>query len=127
MYLGASCPSLAGGYKHYRKQDLERIQKCACACASHIILGGSYTTYTDALEALRLESLEERRNTLAWKFALESEKHEKLKAWFKPASKEVNTRTKSLKYCEVRANHSRFYKSPLSFLTIILNLYYQGD
>ena len=119
--LELAAPAWQGGISLAEKQDLERIQKCA----SHIILGASYTNYKDALEALGLESLEERRNSLALKFALKSEKHEKFKAWFKPARKPVNTRAKPLKYCEVKANHSRFHKSPLSFLTRILNMHYQ--
>ena len=118
LELGA--PAWQGGISIAEKQDLERIQKCA----AHIILGADYTSYQDALETLQLDSLEHRRNTLALKFAIKAEKHNKFKAWFKPTTKSVNTRAKRFKYCDVKANHSRFVKSPLSFLTRILNKYY---
>ena len=48
----------------------------------------------------------------------------KFKAWFKPTTKPINTRTKMSKYCDVKANHTRFTRSPLSYLTRILNMYY---
>ena len=51
------------------KQDLERIKKCA----THIILGKLYTSYKNALELLKLDSLEERRLNLSLKFAVKSE------------------------------------------------------
>ena len=122
MELGA--PAWQGGKSIAEKQDLERIQKCA----AHIILGADYTSYQDALETLQLDSLEHRRNSLALKFAIKAEKHNKFKAWFKPTTKSVNTRAKRFKYCDVKANHSRFVKSPLSFLTRILNKhYYKND
>ena len=114
--LELAVPAWQGSMSLVEKQDLERIQKCA----THIILGETYTTYQNALIAL-----DQRRNTLALKFALKSEKHDKFKAWFKPASKSVITRSKPLKYCEIKANHSRFFKSPLGFLTRMLNTYYQ--
>ena len=119
--LELAVPAWQGSISLVEKEDLERIQKCA----THIILGENYTTYQNALITLDLDSLEQRRNTLALKFALKSEKHDKFKAWFKPASKSVNTRSKPLKYCEVKANHSRFFKSPLGFLTRMLNTHYQ--
>ena len=70
---------------------------------------------------LDFESLDSRRNILALKFALKAEKHVKFNSWFKPAVKKVNTRLNIHKYCNVRANHTRFDKSSLSFLTRLLN------
>ena len=118
LELGA--PAWQGGISIAEKQDLERIQKCA----AHIILGSNYSSYQDALETLQLDSLLHRRNYLALRFAIKAERHSKFKAWFKPANKPVNTRTKMFKYCDVKANHTRFAKSPLSFLTKILNMHY---
>ena len=81
-------------------------------------------SYKEALKFLNLETLEFRRNKLSLKFALKTEKHEKFKSWFNPIFKNVETRSSNKKYYDVKANTTRFQKSPLSFLTRILNLYY---
>ena len=119
--LELAAPAWQGGISQSEKQDLERVQKCA----AHIILGNVYTSYKNALEILNLDSLEVRRMNLALKFAVKAEKHQKFNAWFKPTKKTMNTRTKLPKYCEVRANSVRFAKSPISFLTKLLNLHYK--
>ena len=120
--LELAVPAWHGSISQVEKLDLERIQKCAC----HIILGESYESYRNALKMLDLESLDSRRNKLSLKFALKSEKHVKFNSWFKPAVKKVNTRLNIHKYCNVRANHTRFAKSSLSFLTRLLNLHYKN-
>ena len=120
--LELAVPAWHGSISQVEKLDLERIQKCAC----HIILGESYESYRNALKMLDLESLDSRRNKLSLKFALKSEKHVKFNSWFKPAVKKVNTRFNIHKYCNVRANHTRFAKSSLSFLTRLLNLHYKN-
>ena len=81
-------------------------------------------SYTNALEVLNLETLEMRRNKLCLNFALKAEKHEKFQYWFKKNIKNVNTRHPTMKYCTVKANHTRFEKSPISYLTKLLNSYY---
>ena len=118
--LELAVPAWQGGLSQAEKTDLERIQKTAC----HIILGQDYVSYTAALAALELETLEFRRNLLSLKFALKSEKHKKFKFWFKFNENKVNTRQPISKYCKVMANHKRFEKSPLSFLTNLLNVHY---
>ena len=120
VYFGAGCPSLAGRDKHSWKARPGEDTKCA----AHIILGSNYSSYQDALETLQLDSLEHRRKSLALRFAIKAERHSKFKAWFKPAIKPVNTRAKMFRYCDVKANHTRFAKSPLSFLTKMLNMHY---
>ena len=120
--LELAAPAWQGSITLAEKQDLERVQKTAC----HIILGEKYSTYKEALKILNLESLEFRRNKLSLKFALKAEKHGKFKSWFKPTCKKVDTRSSTQKYCDVKANTTRFQKSPLSFLTRILNLYYKN-
>ena len=109
--LELAAPAWQGSLSQVEKQDLERVQKSAC----HIILGESYSSYRDSLNILGLDPLESRRNTLALKFAVKSEKHAKFKFWFKPAIKKVNTRRKIEKYYDVRAIHTRFARSPISF------------
>ena len=119
--LELAVPAWQGGLSKAEKTDIERVQKTAC----HIILGNLYQSYNNALEVLDLDTLEFRRNNLCLKFALKAEKHEKFKYWFKKKEKMVNTRLAADKYCNVEAQHTRFADSPLSFLTRMLNTYYQ--
>ena len=103
------------------KANIERVQKSFC----HIILGEKYHSYKNALEVLSLETLEIRRNQLCLRFARKCEKHDKFKNWFKLNTKNTNTRSEKLKYCQVQARLSRLEKSPISFLTNMLNEHYQ--
>ena len=120
MELGV--PAWQGSLSQAEKVDLERVQKCA----AHIILGENYNSYSNALKMLELDTLEFRRNKLALKFALKSEKHEKFQNWFKVNVKHVDTRQSKNKYCNVRAKHVRYEKSPISFLTRLLNDFYKN-
>ena len=119
--LELAVPAWQGGISQAERTDLERVQKSA----SHIILGDLYTSYKCALKDLNLDSLESRRNKLTLKFALTSEKNQKFKSWFKTATKSVYTRSKLMKYFDVKANHNRFERSPLSFITKMLNLHHK--
>ena len=121
--LELAVPAWQGAISQAERLDLERIQKSAC----HIILGSYYTTYKNALKTLQLESLEDRRIKLTLKFGLKSEKHEKFQKWFKPYPKPHNTRKSNPKYCRVRANHTRFSKSALSYITDQLNVHHSSN
>ena len=99
-------PAWQGSLSQAEKVDLERVQKCAF----HIILGENYTSYSNALKMLELDTLEFRRNKLALKFALKSEKHRKFQNWFKVNVKHVETRQSKNKYCNVKAKHTRYEK-----------------
>ena len=99
---------------------LERVQRCAF----HIILGQSYESYDNALDQLNLESLEKRRFSLSLKFALKAERSSKFKSWFKPNPKFGKTRTAQPKYHPTIANHERLERSPIAYLTRILNAHY---
>ena len=59
------------------------------------------------------------------KFALKCEKHSKFKKWFKPTEKNLSTRNKPSKYTKAFTMTKRFEKSPLPYLTDLLNLYYR--
>ena len=120
--LELAVPAWQGGLTKEEKLDLERVKKGAC----YIILGSDYSGYNNALNLLNLETLESRRIKLSLKFALKAEKHLKFKKWFKPSQIMYNTRLEHSKYLDVRANHTRFFKSPLSFLTRLLNTYYRA-
>ena len=97
--------------------DIERIQRAAL----HIILGDEYLSYKDALELCQLDSLEARRVKLCYKFANKAVKNDKFKNWFKVNDKWNRTRQKQPLYCPVWARTTRYLKSPLSYLTSILN------
>ena len=113
-------PVWQSGITEMEKRDIERVQKSFCKIA----LGEKYQSYSEALESLHLESLESRRIDLCLKFAIKAERSEKFKYWFKPNLKTNVTRLKPTKYVPVHANHARFERSPLSYLTDLLNDYY---
>ena len=113
-------PVWQGSITMYERTDIERVQKMA----SKIILGRSYRSYDEALGTLNIENLEARRVKLCLNFALKAEKHPKFGKWFKEKNKTYNTRLKKTKYLEVHFNHNRYEKSPLGYLTRLLNMHY---
>jgi hypothetical protein len=118
--LELAAPVWHGGISQLERLDIERVQKSV----AHNILDEQYSSYKDALVELELESLESRRGKLCLKFTKKAEKHEKHQNWFKLNGTTVNTRQQKNKYCDVRAFHTRFQKSPISFLTKLLNEHY---
>ena len=96
---------------------IERVQKSALS----IILGQNYKSYKSALRELKLEPLYTRRIALCRKFALKAQKHEKFSRWFKPNNKLTVTRSKTPKFHDVYSRTERFKRSPISYLTRILN------
>ena len=100
---------------------LERIQKSAL----HIILGGQYTSYTSALKYTKLESLFQRRKKLCKTFARKSVRNTKFTKWFSTNLKETGTRLTQPKFSRVYNRTDRFERSPISYLTNILNKHYK--
>ena len=66
------------GLTEKNKSDLERVQKSAL----RIILGKRYTSYSDALRLLDMKSLEDRRQSLCFKFARKCLEVKKLRKMF---------------------------------------------
>ena len=106
------------------ERQIERVQKCALA----IILGDKYTNYEKAREILSIETLSERRLKLCEKFAKKAAKSSKFKYWFRQTeNQEKKTTTRSSKnktlpmFKVVPTRTSRYEKSPLPYLTEILN------
>ena len=114
--LEFGAPVWHGAITNVERQDIERTQKGAL----HIILGDQYGDYRNALQMTNLESLEDRRTKLCTKFAKKAERDEKHKQWFKPKPK-VKTRQTDLKYWPPVARTGRLLKSPISYLTRLLN------
>ena len=77
--------------------------------------------YKNALKALNLLSLDNQRDKLCRKFANKASKHPKHQKWFKLNNVDVNTRQDKMKYCNVFAKKNRYQKSPISYLTTLLN------
>ena len=77
-----------------RKIDIERVQKTAL----HVMLGGLYQSYGDALDLVGLETLDARRQNLCLKFAKKAVKHEKHTNWFVPNNITVHTIQYVLKF-----------------------------
>jgi len=97
--------------------DLERVQKSFL----HILLGRAYTNYNSALLLSGLESLAERRTILCMKFALKTSQNPKHRHWFTTNTKQRPTRNKGPTFKVPRFKHERFRKSPIVYLTNLLN------
>ena len=116
------------GLTKLESSQIERVQKCAL----HVILGQSYESYDEATRILGLEKLHERRLKLCLSFAKRCEKSPKYSTWFRlsesPPPTNIQTRAtrnnQRTKYMTVPARTDRYDKSPLPFMTKLLNEYY---
>ena len=98
--------------------DIERVQKTFM----YIVLGNNYINYESALDKTQLETLENRRMLLCIKFAQKASKHPKHKNWFCPNTETgPNTRSDKTTYKTPLSRLSRFKKSPIPYLTDLLN------
>ena len=97
--------------------DIERVQKAAL----HIILGDKYSDYHTALVDTQLESLATRRENLCLKFSIKALRNKKHQNWFKLNQGTRDTRTSKPYLCPVVTRTRRFEKSPISFMTTLLN------
>ena len=120
--LELAVPAWSGSITLAEQIDIERVQKSA----AHIILGEDYLNYKNALRVLNLDSLKDRRSKLCIKFAKKAEKDKKFQNWFRLAKYRETTRQTKFKYKKVLAKHTRFQKSPISVLTLMLNQYYRN-
>ena len=97
--------------------QIERVQKSAL----RIILSGRYQSYNNALDQVQLETLHSRREKLCMKFARKCVKSKKFCHWFKNEDRESITRQKNQKFRSVYCRTMRYDKSPLSYITRLLN------
>ena len=104
--------------------QIERVQKCAL----NVILGDSYESYDSAVDSLEVEKLSERRRKLCLNFALRAEKSTKYQNWFCPTevTQGPNTRSDKMKnkYTPVPHRTDRYLRSPIPYLTNLLNEYH---
>ena len=105
------------GLTQENKANIERVQKSALA----IILGKDYINYENALSLLKLERLCVRRERQCLKFANKSLASEKFSSWFEKDENIQNTRRLVKPVKPAVARTTRFRKSPLPYMTTILN------
>ena len=99
-------------------KDIERIQKAAVK----LMMGNKYEGYSKSLKFLKLDSLHERREKNALKFAKKSVKHENFLNFFPKQSGIHTMRTRNPKSFIVNKAHTERYKrSAVPFFQRLLN------
>ena len=101
------------------KEDLERIQKTVLK----IVHGEYYLDYAHALQESNLKTLEDRREELCLTFAIKCTTDEKHKHLFKV--NENNFHHHPTKFTPPYCSSERYTKSPIPYLTSLLNKFYQ--
>ena len=76
-------------------------------------------SYSEPLEALRIDTIESRRTQLCQKSDLKTAK--KFYIWFAPNVSEVSTRSEKLPFQKINYRTRRFTKSPLPYLIDLLH------
>ena len=104
--------------------SLERVQNSALA----VILRKKYISYKYALKTLDIETLKERRESICLKFGLKSRKNPNFKNWFKDNPGAVNgLKTRNVvNFRPVWTRTRRYGKSPLPYLTELMNNHYHA-
>ena len=99
-------------------EKLERVQKSALK----VILGTEYVSYTNALDVLKLQSLEERRKSLCLKFAKKCQTVQKLESMF-PKRQNLHCMTKryNQKFFVKDAWTERHRRSAIPYMQRLLN------
>ena len=106
-------------------QSSVTIRAIALVILSVLQLSTYYESKT-VVKALGVEKLSVRRKKICLQFAKKSQKHQKFSKWFKPSKPNLNiiTRQKKSKFCPVICKKARFEKSPLNYLTQLLNQHF---
>ena len=99
------------------KVDIERVQKNACK----LILREQYVNYEQALSQLNLETLTERRDKIALKFAKKCEKQPEMRDLFTENKDSPYNLRKQEKYNVNFAHTKRYYNSTVPTLQRMLN------
>ena len=123
--LELAVPVWSPGLTQLEVKQLERVQKTAF----HIIVGEDYVSYDNALDILGCDRLLNRRKKLCENFGKRAMKHPKFKSWFRdfiPKNPKMTTRGSDKKhdpkFIPVPSRTNRFKKSPLPYLTELLNM-----
>ena len=107
------------GLTEKNKNDLERVQKSAL----RIILGKRYTSYSDALNVLDIETLDDRRKSLCFKVAKKCLEVKKLKKMFPRKLTMHDMPKRDFEYYKVnRTLTKRYLNSAVPQMQRILNV-----
>ena len=92
------------------------------------MLGDYYTKYRDALQTLCLQPLKDRRLDICTNFAKKAMKNAKFSSWFKISEVRNTEKDRNCKevvieplFKPVKSRTKRYRKSPIPFLTNLLN------
>ena len=113
--LETAAPLFAGGLSQTNISDIENVQRSAFK----IILRKDYFSYSQALDVLGENTLEERRENISLKFAKKSTNHPKMKHLFK--KKECTKTRNGSKFVETKSNTKRGYNNPVKYFIRMLN------
>ena len=119
--LEFACAVWTPGISKDEINQIERVQKAAFS----IILAKNYKNYENALTVLESDTLMDRRNQLNLKFAKKAFKSEKYNHWFcksEPTLQQNKTRSIIPELIPVKARTQAFSKSPISYLTNLMNV-----
>ena len=112
------------GITQQEVRALERVQRTALA----IIRGDNHTNYREALEYFKMDTLENRREALCLKFAIKAYKHPKFTSWFcNNVGRETRSMDSDNKVKQVITKKRRYQRSPLPYLTNLLNSYLRSN
>ena len=106
-------PAWNGGITMKESLKIERVQKIAV----HIIYG-KRMSYRQSCEKYKLENLNVRRERLCLKFAKKALQHDKFRNWFMKENGNVGS---NKSFAETKSRLSRLQKSPIPYLTRLLN------
>ena len=114
--LEYAVPAWNPGLTKQNSIDIERVQKCAMS----IISGGK--PYRNTLKKTKVKTLEARRKEICSKFATKARKNIKFQNWFKQNDTPTRIlRRPRLKYKHVNCRTKRYERSPIPYMTKLLN------
>ena len=99
------------------KTDIDRVGKVGMK----IIFGEHYCGFENSLQLSGISRPTDSLAKMTKRFAVKSAKHIKFSKWFQPLTTNTCTRSKKQKYVPIRTRTDRFARSPIPFLTQILN------
>ena len=116
LWLGA--PAWFCQLTEHEKNDLDRVAKVALK----IIYGDMYCGFENTLKLANIVKPTTQLLKMTKKFANRSAKHPKFSQWFQPVPEDmVSTRSKKNTFVQIPTRTDRYYKSPIPYLTRLLN------
>ena len=107
-----AAPAWHKAITHRQADRLERVQRVALK-----LIFGHHKSYRTILAENKLQTLKRRRTALTLKFAKKALKHQKFRQWFKALEAEG----KMAQYAKPQARCKRLMKSPIPYMTELLN------